>query len=71
MRVFIAGHRGMVGSALCRRLAAESDIEILVRDRKQLDLNDDPSVNAFFREEKPDGVNFAAPRDCLQTTRRR
>lgn len=50
----------MVGSALCRRLATESDIEILVRDRKELDLTDDLSVNAFFREEKPDGVIFAA-----------
>lgn len=60
MRVFIAGHRGMVGSALCRRLATESDIEILVRDRKELDLTDDLSVSAFFREEKPDGVIFAA-----------
>ena len=60
MRIFIAGHRGMVGSALCRRLSSEANVELILRDRKELDLTDDLSVSSFFREERPDGVIFAA-----------
>ena len=59
-RVFVAGHNGMVGSALCRQLRNVEGIELILRDRKELDLTDDLSVSAFFREERPDTVLFAA-----------
>ena len=50
----------MVGSALCRRLSTESNVELILRDRTELDLTDDLSVSSFFREERPDAVIFAA-----------
>jgi GDP-L-fucose synthase len=59
-RIFIAGHNGMVGAALCRRLASDTNVHLLLRNRSELDLTDNLSVSAFFREEKPDSVIFAA-----------
>ena len=59
-RIFIAGHNGMVGGALCRQLDSVPNTELLLRDRKELDLTDELSVSAFFREERPDTVIFAA-----------
>jgi len=59
-RIFIAGHNGMVGSALCRQLISIPDTELILRNRKELDLTDDLSVSAFFREQRPDTVIFAA-----------
>lgn len=58
-RVFVAGHRGMVGSALVRRLADE-DCTILTATRAELDLIDQSSVRAWFEREKPDAVFLAA-----------
>lgn len=60
--IFIAGHRGMVGSALVRRLQRESNCRIIVRNRDELDLQDRAAVNRFFREERPQAVLFAAAR---------
>ena len=60
VRAFVAGHRGLVGSALVRRLERESGVELLVRDRARLDLLDQRSVRAFFEQEKPDHVYLAA-----------
>lgn len=59
-RVFIAGHQGMVGSALVRQLAAQADIELVLRDRAQLDLTRQVEVEAFFLAEKIDQVYLAA-----------
>ena len=59
-RVFVSGHRGMVGQAVCRQLAKFENVEILTRLRRDLDLTDELSTNAFFREEVPDAVVFAA-----------
>ena len=50
----------MVGSALCRQLSSIPDTELILRNRKELDLTDDLSVSAFFREQRPDTVIFAA-----------
>jgi len=50
----------MVGAALCRRFENAPGIELILRDKQDLDLTDDLSVNSFFREERPDGVIFAA-----------
>src|SRR6266404_2708837 len=59
-KIFIAGHRGMVGSALVRRLQAEGFSNVLTRDRALLDLTDESAVGEFFAKEKPAIVIDAA-----------
>lgn len=60
-KIVVTGHRGMVGSAVCRQLAARyPNLEVVTRDRDQLDLTDDVSVRDFLHETKPDAVLFAA-----------
>jgi GDP-L-fucose synthase len=61
-KIFVAGHRGLVGSALIRKLERDGFQHLLKRDRSQLDLMDEAGVNRFFAEEKPDTVIFAAAR---------
>jgi GDP-L-fucose synthase len=59
-KIFVAGHRGMVGSALIRRLEAEGFAKLLVRDRSNLDLRNESAIDKFFAEEKPAVVILAA-----------
>jgi GDP-L-fucose synthase len=59
-RVFVAGHRGMVGSALVRRLATESVAEVLTESRSTLDLLNQASVDAWMQAKRPDVVLLAA-----------
>jgi len=59
-RIYIAGHRGMVGSALMRKLTAEGYTNFITRTSQELDLRDTVAVKAFFEEEKPDYVFLAA-----------
>ena len=59
-KIFVAGHGGMVGSALVRRLEAEGFNNLLKPDRSQLDLMDDSPVLKFFLEERPVIVILAA-----------
>jgi GDP-L-fucose synthase len=59
-KIFIAGHRGMVGSALVRQLESDGFTKLLVRDRSKLDLRDYGAVAKFFGEEKPAVVILAA-----------
>lgn len=59
-RIYVAGHRGMVGSALVRKLRAESEIEIITRTRQELDLTDQAAVRGFFATEQIDQVYLAA-----------
>src|SRR3954447_7397770 len=59
-RIFVAGHRGLVGSAIERRLERDGFTNLLKRDRADLDLADETAVHTFFREEKRDIVVFAA-----------
>lgn len=61
-KVYVAGHGGMVGSALVRRLKAEGFENILVRASAELDLRNQRFVNDFFSAEKPDYVFLAAAR---------
>ncbi|MFM0011428.1 GDP-L-fucose synthase family protein [Paraburkholderia sediminicola] len=61
-RIFVAGHRGMVGSALVRRLNAEGYYNVVTRSRAELDLTDQAAVNGFFEREKIDVVLLAAAR---------
>ena len=59
-RIFIAGHRGMVGSALVRRLQAGGHTELITRSRAELDLLDQRLVHDFLAREKPDYIFIAA-----------
>ncbi|XZE32142.1 GDP-L-fucose synthase family protein [Pirellulaceae bacterium SH501] len=58
--IFVAGHRGMVGAAVCRRLSNEPGVEVLTRARSELDLCDEGAVARFFEREKPATVIFAS-----------
>jgi GDP-L-fucose synthase len=60
MKLFIAGHNGMVGGALVRRFQREPDARLLLRTRRELDLTSQAEVEAFFATEKPDVVVMAA-----------
>lgn len=59
-RIYVAGHRGLVGSAIVRRLEAEGTRQLIVRTKAQLDLTCQASVDAFFAAEQPEYVFLAA-----------
>jgi GDP-L-fucose synthase len=59
-RIFVAGHRGLVGSALVRRLEDEGASNLILRTRRELDLTDPGAVQDFFVTEKPEYVFVAA-----------
>ena len=59
-KIFVAGHNGMVGSALVRRLHAAGFSQVLTRSRQELDLTDQRAVHAFVAAERPDYVFIAA-----------
>lgn len=59
-KVYIAGHRGMVGSALTRKMEAEGFSNFVTRRSKELDLRNQTAVNEFFQAEKPNYVILAA-----------
>jgi GDP-L-fucose synthase len=61
-KVFVAGHRGLVGSAIVRALEREGYSNIITRTRRQLDLEDAQAVADFFKKEKPEFVFDAAAR---------
>ena len=59
-KIYIAGHRGMVGSAIIRELASQGHTNIVVRSHAELDLTNQQAVRSFFEAEKPDQVYLAA-----------
>ena len=59
-KIYISGHRGMVGSAIARKLKAEGFDNLVTRTSKELDLRKQAEVNEFFRKEKPEYVFLAA-----------
>lgn len=59
-RIFVAGHRGMVGSGIVRKLQSEGHTQIVTRSRAELDLLDQKAVHAFFRDHRIDAVFLAA-----------
>lgn len=61
-KIFVAGHRGLVGSALLRALSARGYDNLVCRTRGELDLRDAAAVRAFFERERPDHVFLAAAR---------
>ncbi len=61
-KIYVAGHRGMVGSAVCRALARQGYTNVVTRTHKELDLLDPAAVRAFYEVEKPDVAVIAAAR---------
>jgi len=61
-KIYIAGHRGLVGSAIMHRLKKEIYINLMTRFSKDLDLRNQAQVESFFQNEKPDYVFLAAAR---------
>src|SRR5579871_2643909 len=59
-KIYIAGHRGMVGSAIWRRMEREGFKNLIGRTSAELDLKDQEAVRAFFEKERPDYVVLAA-----------
>ena len=59
-KIFVAGHKGMVGSAICRQLKQYSEVSIITRTRNELDLCNQLAIHEFMRSEKPDEVILAA-----------
>ena len=59
-KIYIAGHRGLVGSAIVRQLESRGFTNLLIRTHKELDLTNQEQVQAFFSQEKPDYVILAA-----------
>ena len=62
VKIYVAGHRGMVGAAVCRALAAEGFANVVVRTHAELDLLDPAAVRAFYAAEKPAVAVIAAAR---------
>ena len=60
LKIYVAGHRGMVGSAIVRALQAQGQNNLMTRTHAELDLTNQAAVNAFFADEKPDQVYLAA-----------
>src|SRR5579871_572109 len=59
-KIYVAGHQGLAGSAIVRRLQREGCESIITRTREELDLSDQQAVNAFYEEIRPDYVFMAA-----------
>ena len=59
-RIYVSGHRGLVGSAVCRRLAADGYQNVLTASRDQLDLRDQAAVSRWFAEQQPEYVIHVA-----------
>ena len=59
-KIYVAGHRGMVGSAIVRHLDAKGYQNIITRTSAELDLRNQQAVNLFFEEQKPEYVFLAA-----------
>jgi GDP-L-fucose synthase len=59
-KIFVAGHKGLVGSAICRKLLSDGYTNILTVDKSIVDLKDKDSVKLWFKENKPDYVFLAA-----------
>src|SRR5258708_22005046 len=61
-KIYVAGHRGLVGSAICRRLEREGYTNLVLRTRSELDLRHPLAGDEFFARERPEYVFLAAAR---------
>jgi GDP-L-fucose synthase len=59
-KIYIAGHRGLVGSAIVKNLQEKGYANLMLKTHKELDLIDQKAVEVFFQEEKPEYVILAA-----------
>jgi len=59
-KIYVAGHRGLVGSAICRELRSKGFTDVIIRTRQELNLLDQTAVQRFFQKEKPEYVFIAA-----------
>lgn len=59
-KIFVAGHKGMVGSAIVRNLEAKGYTNILIQSRQELDLLDQKAVQSYLKHEQPDYIFIAA-----------
>ena len=59
-KIYIAGHRGLVGSAIVRQLKSRGFTNLLMRTHREIDLTNQAQVQTFFEQEKPDYVILAA-----------
>ena len=59
-KIYVAGHRGLVGSAIVRNLKAKGYTDVIGRTHKELDLTNQAAVRTFFETERPDVVVLAA-----------
>ena len=59
-KIFVAGHKGLIGSAIVRRLVSDGFTNVIVRGHSELDLCSQPQVRRFFERTKPDYVFFSA-----------
>lgn len=68
-KIYVAGHRGLVGSAIMRNLESKGHNNLIYRTHQELDLTNQQEVNDFFTQEKPKYVFLAAARlgEFLQT----
>ena len=66
-KIYVAGHRGLVGSALVRKLKAEGYENIVTRTHAELDLTRQADVERFFAQEKPDYVKLLLRTLCIST----
>ena len=64
-KIYVAGHRGMVGSAIVRQLKTHGYQQIIVRTSKELDLRNQQAVAEFFQAEKPDYAFFWCAKNLL------
>ena len=60
-KIYVAGYRGMVGSAIIRELAKQGQTNVVVRTHAELDLTDQQAVRTFFDVERPDQVYYPRP----------
>ena len=60
LKIYVAGHRGMVGSAIVRALKAEGNVQIVCKRHDELELTNQAAVRQFFQQERPDQVYLAA-----------
>ena len=67
-KIYIAGHRGLVGSAIVRQLKSRGFTNLLMRPHKELDLTNQAQVQTFFEQENPDYVILAADKVCSGLT---
>jgi GDP-L-fucose synthase len=61
-RIYVAGHRGLVGSAMVRSLKSQGYENLILRSHKELDLTEQTAVRSFFEEARPQAVIMAAAR---------